>query len=191
MIDFSADFYDSFLGAVRKYMQLRGGLTQKDLSEMTGIGISTMSRFLNQKTSAIDEHLVANIIAVLQIPLYEVVDGIAEDSTDKFKKLVEFYKEQRSADKPIERENTGPQESITQTKATINVGTKKLNMPFGEQPMPKKKEEVGLREKLISLSPRQKRYIEDFLDLDMADRDLIVDLGDTVLRYFRQRNVDF
>ena len=44
MINFSADFLENFLAVVRKYMQLRGGLTQKDLSEMTGVGISTMSR---------------------------------------------------------------------------------------------------------------------------------------------------
>lgn len=32
MIQFSADFLEGFLAVVRKYMQLRGGLTQKDLA---------------------------------------------------------------------------------------------------------------------------------------------------------------
>ena len=94
MINFSADFLENFLAVVRKYMQLRGGLTQKDLSEMTGVGISTMSRFLNLKTANVDEQLVANIMATLNIPLHEVIDGVAEDSTDTFKRLVMFYKEQ-------------------------------------------------------------------------------------------------
>ena len=32
MIRFNQDFLENFLAVVRKYMQLRGGLTQKDLS---------------------------------------------------------------------------------------------------------------------------------------------------------------
>jgi transcriptional regulator with XRE-family HTH domain len=95
MISFNPDFLENFLATVRKYMQLRGGLTQKDLSEMMNVGISTMSRFLNLKTSSVDEQLVANIIATLGIPLHEVIDGVEEDSTETLKRLVQFYKDQK------------------------------------------------------------------------------------------------
>src|SRR4051812_31504275 len=98
MIKFNPDFLENFLAVVRKYMQLRGGLAQKDLAEMMNVGISTMSRFLNLKTSTVDEQLVANIIATLGIPLHEVIDGVHEDSTETFKRLVQFYKEQKFAD---------------------------------------------------------------------------------------------
>ncbi|MBY0516550.1 MAG: helix-turn-helix transcriptional regulator [Bacteriovoracaceae bacterium] len=199
MINFSADFLENFLAVVRKYMQLRGGLTQKDLSEMTGVGISTMSRFLNLKTANVDEQLVANIMATLNIPLHEVIDGIAEDSTDTFKRLVLFYKEQMNnkaeATLPEEELASGLDDERTKTKTTasINIGGKKQNISFGEQttPKPSRPAELSIREKLQTLSPRQKAYITDFLDLGIADRDLIVDLGDAIFRYVRQRNVDF
>lgn len=208
MINFSADFLENFLAVTRKYMQLRGGLTQKDLSEMTGVGISTMSRFLNLKTASVDEQLVANIIATLAIPLHEVIDGVAEDSTDTFKRLVQFYKDQKA-----NNENAGPGQQDTsifagedkvkqKTAATINIGGKKTTMPFGESGNSQNSNqgtntqatrtvEVSIREKLQTLSPRQKAYITDFLDLEVADRDLIVDLGDAVFRYVRQRSVEF
>lgn len=199
MINFSADFLENFLAVTRKYMQLRGGLTQKDLSEMTGVGISTMSRFLNLKTANVDEQLVANIIATLAIPLHEVIDGVAEDSTDTFKRLVQFYKDQKASAEA----DAGPQATATnddrpkqKTAATINIGGKKTTMPFGEAnaaagAQATRTVEVSIREKLQTLSPRQKAYITDFLDLEIADRDLIVDLGDAVFRYVRQRNVSF
>lgn len=209
MINFSADFLENFLAVTRKYMQLRGGLTQKDLSEMTGVGISTMSRFLNLKTASVDEQLVANIIATLAIPLHEVIDGVAEDSTDTFKRLVQFYKDQKANN---ENAGTGQQDPSTfagedkvkqKTAATINIGGKKTTMPFGEagnsnqnsnqasNTQATRTVEVSIREKLQTLSPRQKAYITDFLDLEVADRDLIVDLGDAVFRYVRQRSVEF
>ncbi len=194
MIKFDNDFLENFLAIVRKYMQLRGGLTQKDLSEKTGVGISTMSRFLNLKTASVDEQLVANIIATLNIPLYEVIDGVDEESTDSFKLLVQYYRDQQAAREADNPEATSaPQEQAKQkTNASINVGGKKMNMPFGEPDRGNvTKADVTLRDKLQTLSPRQKTYITDFLDLDIADRDLIVDLGDAVFRYIRSRGIDF
>lgn len=194
MIRFNPEFLENFLAVVRKYMQLRGGLTQKDLSEMMNVGISTMSRFLNLKTSSVDEQLVANIIATLNIPLHEIIDGVEEDSTETFKRLVQFYKEQKSADqKPGATEEVprAQAESRTRTTATINVAGKKHQMPFGEQPVSHTRTDITIREKLETLSPRQKAYLNDFLNLDGNDRDLVVDLGDAIFRYFRQRNVEF
>jgi len=199
MINFSPEFAENFLAVTRKYMQLRGGLTQKDLSEMTGVGISTMSRFLNLKTANVDEQLVANIMATLAIPLHEVIDGIAEDSTDTFKRLVQFYKDQRATQAQEKGAGTqtmssGDDAPRVKTSATINIGGKATSMPFGEASSGKdatRTVEVSIREKLQTLSPRQKAYITDFLDLELADRDLIVDLGDAVFRYVRSRNVQF
>ncbi len=191
MIRFSSDFLENFLAVVRKYMQLRGGLTQKDLSEMMNVGISTMSRFLNLKTSNVDEQLVANIIATLNIPLHEIIDGIEEDSTETFKRLVQFYKDQKTSDQKVSEEATRPNETRTKTTATINVGGKKQSMPFGETTLSSTRTDISIREKLETLSPRQKAYLNDFLNLDINDRDLIVDLGDAIFRYFRQRNVEF
>jgi transcriptional regulator with XRE-family HTH domain len=193
MIRFNPDFLENFLAVVRKYMQLRGGLTQKDLSEMMNVGISTMSRFLNLKTSNVDEQLVANIIATLQIPLHEIIDGVEEDSTETFKRLVQFYKDQRSSDATPEGSPTDQPETVRKTQATINVGGKKQTMSFGEKNLNQSqtKTDITIREKLETLSPRQKAYLTDFLNLDGNDRDLIVDLGDAIFRYFRQRNVEF
>lgn len=202
MIQFSADFLERFLAVVRKYMQLRGGLTQKDLAEMSGVGISTMSRFLNLKTATIDEQLVANIIATLNIPLHEVIDGVEEESTETFKRLVQFYKDQKATEQKSGGEEDEFAQGLgsegqtkTRTTATINVGGKKQTVSFGGDNGASgpalNKTDITIRDKLQSLSPRQKAYLTDFLDLDQNDRDLIVDLGETVFRYFRQRQVNF
>jgi transcriptional regulator with XRE-family HTH domain len=194
MIRFSPDFLDNFIAVVRKYMQLRGALTQKDLAEMMNVGIATMSRFLNLKQSSVDEQLVANIIATLNIPLHEIIDGVEEDSTETLKRLVQFYKDQKVADqKPGQSEEPSrvQTDAKTKTNATINIGGRKQQMPFGEQVSGQTRTDVTLREKLETLSPRQKAYLSDFLNLDGNDRDLVVDLGDAIFRYFRQRNVEF
>lgn len=210
MINFTPDFLENFLGIVRKYMQLRGGLSQKDLSEQTNVGISTMSRFLNLKTNTVDEQLIANIVATLNIPLHEIIDGIDEASTDTFKRLVQFYKDQKLTDKkqapPASAENddisagllsgrdrdTGPG-LRAKTSATINLGARKQASSFDEEASQQatKTTDISLKDKLQTLSPRQKAYLTDFLDLEVGDRDLIVDLGDAVFRYFRQRSVEF
>lgn len=192
MIRFNPDFLENFLAVVRKYMQLRGGLTQKDLSEMMNVGISTMSRFLNLKTSNVDEQLVANIIATLSIPLHEIIDGVEEESTETLKRLVQFYREQKPSDEPPMESGGGDSQARTKTTATINLAGKKHSMPFGEGPINQAtKTELSMREKLETLSPRQKAYLNDFLNLDVNDRDLIVDLGDSIFRYFRTRNMQF
>ncbi len=192
MIRFNPEFLENFLAVVRKYMQLRGGLTQKDLSEQMNVGISTMSRFLNLKTSNVDEQLVANIIATLNIPLHEIIDGVEEESTENFKRLVQYYKDLKSSDQLPGDDSYKGTDAKQRTQATINVGGKKQNVSFGENILGgSQKTEITIREKLETLSPRQKAYLTDFLNLDVSDRDLIVDLGDAIFRYFRSRNVEF
>lgn len=183
MINFNQDYVEMFLGVVRKYMQLRGGLSQKDLAEKVNVGISTMSRFLNQKTKEMDAQLIATIVARLQIPLHEVIDFIEEESTDKFKKLVNFYKEETDS---TQTNNPGKDDTITVTTAKIG----NVNVPFGTRRADDKKD-LTIKEKLGTLSPRQKGFLSDFLDLDMEGRDLVVDLGNSLFRYFSQSKADF
>lgn len=189
MIRFNSDFLENFIAVVRKYMQLRGGLAQKDLAEQMNVGISTMSRFFSLKTTNVDEQLVANIIATLGIPLHEIIDGVEEESTETLKRLVQFYKDQKSADQQSDEPKLT--DAKTKTNATINVGGKKQQVHFGEQTSGVSRTDLSMKEKLETLSPRQKAYLNDFLNLDVNDRDLIVDLGDAIFRYFRQRNIQF
>lgn len=181
MINFNIKFIEMFLGVVRKYMQIRGGLSQKDLAEAVDAGISTMSRFLNQKTKELDEQMIAKIVAYLNIPLHEVIDFVEEDSTQTFKKLVAFYKDQFSADK--EEEGSGEETTRATTKANI----RGVSMSFGE----KEKQPKTVREKLERLSAKQKGFMNEFLDLDADDRDLVVDVSISLFRYFKQRQVNF
>lgn len=192
-IRFSANFHEDFIQILWKYMRLRGDMTQTELATKLNVGPSTISRFFNLKTANIDEQLVARLIAILDIPLHEVIDGVEEESSELFKRLVRAYKEQQNSD---ENQEEGPRasEAKTKTTATINIGGKKQQMPFGEPPGPGStvsRSEMSMKEKLETLSPRQKAYLNDFLNLDVNDRDLIVDLGDAIFRYFRQRNIQF
>ena len=220
MAKFNREELDHFLGTVRKYMQVRGGLSQKDLAELTGIGVSTISRFLNQKTKELDGQLIANIVARLNVPLHEVIDFIAEDSEIKFKKMVQFYKELSATDieamseeasklnsededfedesDDIEIEEEGHMDSFSaalggassgtakrNVTANVKIGGKTRSIPFNQEA-----KNESIREKLDALSPRQRAYLTDFLNLDVEGRDLVVDLGNSLFRYFRQRGME-
>ena len=198
MISFIPENTEMFLAVVRKYMHLRGGLTQKDLAEMLNIGISTMSRFLNQKTKELDPQLIASIIAKLNIPLHEIIDFVDEDSTQMFKKLVSFYKEEISSDTGS-REATTSDSDIDKIEETLDeddtrlktsASIKGVKVPFGER-RDQSDSNLSIRDKLNSLSPRQKGFLTDFLDLDMEGRDLIVDVGNSLFRYFKQGRAEF
>lgn len=211
MSNFNQDKIAEYLGVVRKYMQVRGSLSQKDLAEMTDVGVSTMSRFLAQKTSDINPQLVAKITAKLNIPLHEMIDFVEEDYADHFIKLVKFYKEDEddfikkeeptseaeTAKGPV-RSQSGEQkfedtfadalgggtanQSVT---AKIKVGGRSQSIPFEGR----RDGDLTIKEKLESLTPRQKAYMSDFLNLDIEGRDLIVDLGNDLFRFFRQKGM--
>ena len=104
MAEFNKDHIEVFLGVVRKYMQVRGSLSQKDLAELTDTGVSTMSRFLNQKTTEFNPQLIAKIVAFLEIPLHEIIDFVEEDFADKFIRLVKFYKQDNKMNEEQEGE---------------------------------------------------------------------------------------
>ena len=200
MIKFNPEEVDMYLSVVRKYMQLRGGLSQKELAIKINVGISTMSRFLNQKTKELDAQLIANIVAKLQIPLHEMIDFVEEDSTNMFKKLVLFYKEDEPSDTgsagitPEQEQMDGLEEGLddTSTRTTTTANIRGVKVPFGtESRRTTDKGTLSIKEKLNQLSPRQKGFLTDFLDLDSEGRDLIVDVGNSLYRYFKQTNAEF
>ncbi len=221
MVNFERDHIEHFLGVLRKYMQIRGGISQKDLADAISVGVSTMSRFINQKTRDVDEQMIARMVAHLNIPLYEIIDFISEDSSDQFKRLVNFYKGnpvaaageeiiqspvgtgeadatrtesatfgRRTEDQINEEGDVG--DATRSVKAQIGIpGKPKRNIEFGNRSTVSSNADRSIKEKFSTLSPRQKAYLSDFLDLDMESRDLMVDLGNSLFRYFKQRGMEF
>jgi transcriptional regulator with XRE-family HTH domain len=225
MAEFNDDKLEMFLGCVRKYMQVRGPMSQKELAELAEVGVSTMSRFLSKKTTELNPQLIAKMVAKLNIPLYEIIDFVDEDYTDRFKRLVKFYKDDGS-DQELEptitqagatgtnrnkkvmidlatgtgNEDEHFEEGLEQTLGVSGAGTakKKVNATFKSggktQTMPfspdgkSKMDHIG--DKIKNLSPRQKAYVVDFLNLDMEGKDLMVDLGNNLFRYFKQKGMD-
>lgn len=192
MIRFKSDFLEVFLAVFNKYKTIKG-LSQKEVSEMVGVHESKLSRFLTFKTNNVDEQMVANIIATLDLPLREVIDGVDDESADSFISLVQFYKDQKMTEQRASQEE-GPRSQVdtkTRTQATINIAGKKQQMPFGETVVGQPKTELTLRDKLEALSPSHKAFMSDFLNLNGNDRDLMVNLGNILLNVFKQRDVKF
>lgn len=206
MSEFNKEKLDDYLGIIRKYMQVRGPMTQKDLAESTGLGVSTVSRFLSMKTTEINPQVVAKITAELDIPLHEMIDFVEEHFTDHFIRLVKFYKGDEKKEQPAQQARPQQQTSTTggfedalvdtiksgttgnaqvNANPTMKIGGKTRTMPF----VTDTSNEDVLKERMAQLTPRQKAYVADFLSLDIDARDLIVDLGNDLFRYFRQRGM--
>ena len=208
MNEFNREKLEEFLGVVRKYMQVRGPLSQKDLAVKTRIGVSTMSRFMSMKTADINPQIIAKICAHLDIPLHEMIDFVEEQYTERFVRLVKFYKADMKSgpeseaivnDVPLIKEGLPSLDEAlldslsvgtakTTTNANVKVGNKNRTIPFTADETDKNSH-ASVKDKLDQLSPRQKAYMSDFLSLDMEARDLIVDLGNDLFRYFRQRGM--
>jgi len=204
MAEFNKKYLDNFLGSVRKYMQMRGALSQKDLADLTDVGVSTMSRFLNQKTRDIDPQLIARIVSKLDIPIHEIIDFVEEDYADRFIRLVKFFKgEEPITPEPPKASATSDENHRRSGEDRRKGGDRRasdnIDNEFVEDlsDLDKKaqnqarKDQLGIREKLSRLTPRQKAFLTDFLDLDVAGRDLIVDLGNSIFRYTRQKGIQF
>ncbi|WP_419172849.1 helix-turn-helix domain-containing protein [Halobacteriovorax sp.] len=211
MSEFNKDKLDDYLGIIRKYMQVRGPMTQKELAEATGLGVSTISRFLSMKTTEINPQVVAKITAELEIPLHEMIDFVEEHFTDHFIRLVKFYKGDEKKEQPAAQAQSAPEQpreeeiptgsfedALVDTlktgstgnaqmnaNARVKIGGKTRTMPF----MADTSNEDMLKQRMAELTPRQKAYVADFLSLDIDARDLIVDLGNDLFRYFRQRGM--
>jgi transcriptional regulator with XRE-family HTH domain len=211
MAEFNREQLDNFLGIVRKYMQVRGNLSQKDLAELVETGVSTISRFINQKTKDLDPQLIAKIVAQLDIPLHEMIDFVEENFSDRFLKLVRFYKDETTTmPQPTQEELASTDaggggktsdefaDALDSTlgtakkdvKGTINIGGKRRTLHFSPD-QNTNTSELTIREKLEMLTPRQKAYMSDFLNLDLESKDLIVDLANPIFRYLRQKGLEF
>ncbi|EPZ52431.1 Cro/C1-type HTH DNA-binding domain protein [Bacteriovorax sp. BAL6_X] len=208
MSEFNKEKLDDYLGIIRKYMQVRGPMTQKELAESTGLGVSTVSRFLSMKTTEINPQVVAKITAELDIPLHEMIDFVEEHFSDHFIRLVKFYKGDEKKEQSAQNAKA-PQQQVNNTSGgfedalvdtiksgttgnaqvnsnpTMKIGGKTRTMPF----VTDTSNEDVLKERMAQLTPRQKAYVADFLSLDIDARDLIVDLGNDLFRYFRQRGM--
>lgn len=221
MAQFDRTKLDMFLGVVRKYMQIRGSLTQKDLADLTDTGVSTMSRFLNRKTADLNPRLIAKIVAKLNLPLHEMIEFVDEEYTDHFVRLVKFYKEEELLTAPSE--NNVSEEEVFDTEKTSSGeqqiqdifnetfidelssggGTAKSNVSAQikvgnrkstvsfQADNDSRNSEKNIKEKMNELSARQKGFLTDFLNLDSDGKDLIVDIGKNVITYLRQKGMGF
>ncbi len=200
MAEFRKNKVEMFLGVTRKYMQVRGAMSQKELAEQTDVGISTMSRFLSQKSTELNPQLIAKITAKLNIPLHEMIDFVEEDFADRFIRLVKFYKDEL---KEEDLEATDLSDSAPDTATQKNENTitsERRNEERREKTIEiktedkttsgKEKSDKSIREKLESLTPRQRAFMTEFLNLKLEERDLIVDLGNNMFQYFKMKGMD-
>ncbi len=199
MAEFKRTKVEMFLGVTRKYMQVRGAMSQKDLAEQTDVGISTMSRFLSQKSTELNPQLIAKITAKLNIPLHEMIDFVEEDFADRFIRLVKFYKDE------LNEEDMDAAELVDSapgpgTQKSINPGDRRLTAEERreetrgiikeEKASSKDRSDKSIREKLESLTPRQRAFMTEFLNLKLEERDLIVDVGNNMFQYFKMKGMD-
>jgi transcriptional regulator with XRE-family HTH domain len=206
MAEFKREKVDLFLGVVRKYMQVRGAMSQKDLAEQTDVGVSTMSRFLSQKSTEMNPQLIAKITAKLNIPLHEMIDFVEEDFADRFVRLVKFYKDE------LGEEEVDAETVKTSIKETEHLSKNKIAESESERERENEREkeaekikqqdkrdlreinksnnELSIREKLESLTPRQRAFMTEFLNLKLEERDLIVDVGNNLFQYFKMKGMD-
>jgi DNA-binding Xre family transcriptional regulator len=197
MAQFNKNYLESFIATMRKYMSLRNNMTQKDLCEQTKIGVSTMSRFITMKTQEIDPQMIAMIVAKLNIPLHEMIEFVDQTYTDEFLRLVKFFKEDKTG-LPVQGLTDLPLSAGDTINAVEIIARKKLEETEKKKEEPvvttEKKEvapakELTLVEKIEKLSPRQRAFVLDFLKLDMESKDVIVDIGNSLLRYFDQKGI--
>lgn len=193
MAEFRREKVEMFLGVVRKYMQVRGAMSQKDLAEQTDVGVSTMSRFLSQKSTELNPQLIAKITAKLNIPLHEMIDFVEEDFADRFIRLVKFYKDELKDSEfdPNDLSDGGDLKvaAVEKEKTPAEaVDTRTPNQR--KEDKVKSNSDLSIREKLESLTPRQRAFMTEFLNLKLEERDLIVDLGNNMFQYFKMKGMD-
>jgi transcriptional regulator with XRE-family HTH domain len=198
MSQFKKELIDDFLGTVRKYMQIRGPMTQRELAEATDTGVSTMSRFLNQQTQELNPNLIANITAKLEIPLYEIIDFVEESYVTDFEHLVKFYKGEeitqtstmrRRADDFAQQEHEGMHSggSALRSQANLRVGRSNTKLVYESE----NDTDDVIKQKIKELSLKQQGFLNEFLNLDSDGRDLVADVGRNIIAYLKQKGIDF
>ncbi|MBP9681550.1 MAG: helix-turn-helix transcriptional regulator [Bacteriovorax sp.] len=191
MAEFKKEKIEMFLGVTRKYMQVRGAMSQKDLAEQTDVGVSTMSRFLSQKSTELNPQLIAKVTAKLNIPLHEMIDFVEEDFADRFIRLVKFYKDElKDGDfNPFDLSEKGS--NVAGEKEIPRAEPEDTRSPNQrKEDKMKSSAELSIREKLESLTPRQRAFMTEFLNMKLEERDLIVDLGNNLFQYFKMKGMD-
>lgn len=174
-------------------MQVRGAMSQKDLAEQTDVGISTMSRFLSQKSTELNPQLIAKITAKLNIPLHEMIDFVEEDFADRFIRLVKFYKDELKEEDldASELVDSAPDRATVKIEEEQNANRREEDKArINEKTNAKSNSDKSIREKLESLTPRQRAFMTEFLNLKLEERDLIVDLGNNMFQYFKMKGMD-
>lgn len=207
MAQFDKDQLPLFLGVVRKYMEIRGPLTQRELAESTDTGVSTMSRFLNQQTQELNPNLIAKITAKLNIPAMEIIDFVDEEYSEEFLRLVRFYKGEEPTSMPSQPgvgvpktgggedfDNDEGQEELAKalddggsrrnTSANIKVGSKTTKLNYVSEG------DGNLKDKIKRLSLHQKGFLSGFLNLDQDGRDLIANVGNEIINHLKQKGLD-
>lgn len=193
MAEFKRNKLELFLGATRKYMQVRGAMSQKDLAEQTDVGISTMSRFLSQKSTELNPQLIAKITAKLNIPLHEMIDFVEEDFADRFIRLVKFYKDELKEEDLDAGElvDSAPDRATVKIEEELSANRREEDkVRINDKTNAKSNSDKSIREKLESLTPRQRAFMTEFLNLKLEERDLIVDLGNNMFQYFKMKGMD-
>lgn len=193
MQEFNIKYLDHFLGIVKKYMHMRGPYSQKELAELVDVGVSTMSRFINKKTTDLNSQLIAAIVAKLNIPLNEVIDFVDESYEEQFKRLVQFKRNDGAP--PVQGEISGEKNEEEDQKITASspgvssVTHSPAPAPNTSTNPPAKASgaQESLKEKLKGLSLRQRKFLEEFVNLGIDERDLIVDVADKMFVYFKDR----
>jgi transcriptional regulator with XRE-family HTH domain len=189
MAEFKRERVEMFLGVVRKYMQVRGSLSQKDLAEQTDVGVSTMSRFLSQKSTELNPQLIAKITAKLNIPLHEMIDFVEEDFADRFIRLVKFYKDELK-DGDFDPNDLGATTETVTAAATPTEPVDNRTANQRKEDKVKSSADLSIREKLESLTPRQRVFMTEFLNMKLEERDLVVDIGNNLFQYFKMKGMD-
>jgi hypothetical protein len=129
---------------------------------------------------------------------------VEENFADEFIRLVKFYKGEDALareDSPVMPESVSPDEQADDDFAeALGAGTAKQDVQarvmVGGRPNKVVfeaggKEEVGIKDKIKTLTARQKGFLNDFLSLDSDGRDLVVDIGKNIISYLRQKGIEF
>ena len=108
--------------------------------------------------------------------MHEMIDFVAEADTEQFKKLVGYVKETMTKEQEAERLRGVSVTSID---------------PAGKVFVEKKSPGDEFKDKIQNLPSRHKAYLTDFVELDAESREVMVDVGEAMLRYFKQNKIKF
>ena len=76
MVQLKKDELSNFMDVVKKYAKVRKTLTY--------VGTVKVNRFYKAKKKELTPKLVGEIMKLMSIPIYEVIDFIEDDYADKF-----------------------------------------------------------------------------------------------------------